>query len=83
LFRAEFRNIGGYYTDIQNSLYQPTYQVVNTRFGLSYPNYGIFLWTRNLTNANYLAFGAADTSFGRRSLAAMPAQLGITLTARF
>lgn len=84
LFRAEFRNIGGYYTDIQNSLYQPTYQVVNTRFGISYDNYGLFLWTRNLTNERYLAFGSPDTSFGgRSSLSAMPAQIGVTLSARF
>jgi iron complex outermembrane receptor protein len=83
LFRAEYRNIGGYYTDIQNSLYQPTYHVVNTRFGLTYSNYGLFLWTRNLTNSNYLAYGSADTSFGRTSRAAMPNQIGVTLSARF
>ena len=83
MFRAEFRNIGGYYTDIQNDLYQPTYHIVNTRFGLTYCNYGLFLWTRNLTNEKYLAYGSADTSFGRASRAAMPAQLGVTLSARF
>jgi iron complex outermembrane recepter protein len=84
IFRAEYRNVGGYYTDIQNTLYQPTYHVVNTRFGLSYSNYGLFLWTRNLTNEKYLAYGTPDTSFGgRASIAAMPAQLGVTLSARF
>ena len=83
LFRAEYRNIGGHYTDIQNSLYQPTYHVVNTRFGLTYSNYGLFLWTRNLTNSNYLAYGSADTSFGRTSRAAMPSQIGLTLSAKF
>lgn len=84
IFRAEYRNVGGYYTDIQNTLYQPTYHVVNTRFGLSYSNYGLFLWTRNLTNEKYLAYGTPDTSFGgRSSIAAMPAQIGVTLSARF
>lgn len=84
IFRAEYRNVGGYYTDIQNTLYQPTYHVVNTRFGLSYSDYGLFLWTRNLTNEKYLAYGTPDTSFGgRSSIAAMPAQIGVTLSARF
>jgi iron complex outermembrane receptor protein len=84
IFRGEFRNIGGYYTDIQNTLYQPTYQTVNTRFGINYENYGLFLWTRNLTNERFLAYGNADTSFGSRSsIAAMPAQIGVTLSARF
>ncbi|CAD0009854.1 TonB-dependent receptor [Flavobacterium chungangense] len=83
LFRVEFRNVGGYYTDIQNSLYQPTYQIVNTRFGLSYDNYGLFLWTKNLTNEHYLFYGSSDTSLRRSSVAAMPSQIGVTLSARF
>ncbi|MBF4518757.1 TonB-dependent receptor [Flavobacterium sp. ANB] len=83
LFRVEFRNIGGYYTDIQNSLYQPTYHVVNTRFGLSYKNYGLFLWTKNLTNEHYLLYGSSDTSLRRSSVAAMPSQIGMTLSFRF
>ncbi len=83
-FRGEFRNLGGYYTDIQNSLYQPTYFTVNTRFGISYENYGLYLWTRNLTGEKYLAYGSADTSFASRaSIAAMPQQVGVTLSARF
>lgn len=83
LFRVEFRNVGGYYTDIQNDLYQPTYQVVNTRFGLSYENYGLFLWTKNLTNEHYLAYGSGDTSFGRSAIAAIPSQIGVTLSFKF
>jgi iron complex outermembrane receptor protein len=83
LFRVEFRNIGGYYTDIQNSLYQPTYHVVNTRFGLGYKNYGLFLWTKNLTNEHYLLYGSSDTSLRRSSVAAMPSQIGVTLSAKF
>lgn len=83
LFRIEFRNIGGYYTDIQNSLYQPTYQVVNSQFGLNYDNYGLFLWTKNLTNEHYLFYGSSDTSLRRSSVAAMPSQIGVTLSARF
>ena len=72
------------HTDIQNTLYQPTYQTVNTRFGINYENYSLFLWTRNLTNERFLAYGNADTSFGSRSsIAAMPAQIGVTLSARF
>ncbi|WKL45719.1 TonB-dependent receptor [Flavobacterium pectinovorum] len=82
LFRVEFRNVGGYYTDIQNSLYQPTYQVVNTRYGLTYKNYGVFLWTKNLTNERYLLYGSSDTSLRRSSVAAMPSQIGVTLSVR-
>lgn len=84
LFRAEYKNIGGYYTDIQNNLYQPTYHIVNTRFGINYDKYSLHLWTRNMTNSHYLAYGSADTSFASRaSIAAMPNQIGVTLSAKF
>jgi iron complex outermembrane recepter protein len=65
-------------------LYQPTYQTVNTRFGITYSNYGLFLWTKNLTNEKYLAYGSLDNNFaGRPSIASAPAQIGVTLSARF
>lgn len=84
LFRAEFRNIGGYYTDIQNSLYQPTYQMLHFRIGINYANYGLFFWARNVTNEKYLAYGSADTSFASRSsIAGTPNQIGLTLNAKF
>lgn len=83
IFKAELRNIGGYYTDIQNGLYQPTYQVINTRIGMTYKDYGLFFWTRNLNNATYMSFGSGDTSFGGRAVRmAEPANYGITLTAK-
>lgn len=84
IFRAELRNLGGYYTDIQNALYQPTYMLINTRFGITYKEYGIFLWTKNLNNEKYMNYGSGDTSFGGRNVRmAEPATMGVTVTAKF
>lgn len=83
VFRAEFRNIGAYYTDIQNSIYQPTYMLINTRFGITYKNYGLYMWTKNLNNAVYTIYGSGDTTFGRSVRMAEPNTVGVTLNAKF
>ncbi|MFH6943530.1 TonB-dependent receptor [Flavobacterium aquidurense] len=84
IFRAELRNIGGYYTDVQNALYQPTYMLFNTRFGITYKEFGLFLWTKNLNNAKYMSYGSGDTSFGGRNVRiAEPTSIGVTLTSKF
>ena len=81
--RGEIRNIGKYYADMQNSLQQPSYTLVNTRVGLSYSNYSIFFWGQNLTNEKYLLYGPSDTSFGRTVLMASPSTFGVTFSAKF
>jgi iron complex outermembrane recepter protein len=81
--RGEIRNIGSYYTDIQNKIEQPTYTLINSRAGLAYGNYSLFIWGQNLNNERYLAFGNPDSSFGRNVRTAAPRTIGITLSAKF
>lgn len=81
--RGEARNIGKYYADIQNTLKQPSYTLVNTRFGITTNKYSLFFWGQNLTNKRYLLYGTSDTSFGRTVLMASPATYGFTLSAKF
>ncbi len=81
--RGEVRNIGSYYTDIQNKIEQPTYTLINSRIGFVYDKYSLFVWGQNLNNERYLAFGSADSSFGRNVRTAAPRTFGITLSAKF
>lgn len=81
--RGEIRNTGKYYADMQNSLKQPAYTLVNTRVGFTNGTYSLFFWGQNLTNENYLLYGTSDTSFGRTVLMASPATYGVTLSAKF
>jgi iron complex outermembrane receptor protein len=81
--RGEVRNIGSYYTDIQNQIEQPTYTLINSRIGLSYDKYSLFFWGQNLNNERYLAFGNPDSSFGRSVRTAAPRTFGVTLSAKF
>ncbi len=86
--RGEVRNIGSYYTDIQNRIKQPDYTLVNSRVGLSLDKYSLFFWIQNLNNERYLAYGNPDSSpeFGSRNRAvriAQPRTFGITLSAKF
>ena len=81
--RGEVRNVGSYYTDIQNTLQQPAYTLLNARAGLTQGRVSLFVWGQNLTNIRYLAFGNPDTSFGRSVRTAAPATYGVTLNTRF
>lgn len=83
VIRGEVRNIGSYYTDIQNQIKQPTYTFVNSRVGLSYEKYSLFFWGQNLNNERYLAFGNPDSSFGRSVRTAAPRTFGFTAQYKF
>ncbi len=83
LARGELRNIGSYYTDIQNQIEQPTYSLFNSRIGLSTDKYSLFFWGQNLANKRYLAYGNPDSSFGRQARMAQPRTFGFTLSAKF
>ncbi len=83
ILRAEVRNIGSYYTDIQNTLKQNAYSLVNLRLSFVAPKFNISLWGQNLTNERYLAYGSGDTSFGRSSRIASPRTFGISLSTKF
>ncbi|MGB5821794.1 MAG: TonB-dependent receptor [Saonia sp.] len=84
VFRGEIRNIGDYFTDIQNTLEQPTYTILNARVAFGFKRYTVAFWGQNLTDETFLSFGSPDTSFGSRSVrTAAPITYGATLTYRF
>jgi iron complex outermembrane receptor protein len=83
IVRGEWRNIGEFYTDIQNDLRQPAYTLLNAKVGITNEALGIFFWGQNLTNTTYLSYGNPDTGFGRNVRTSAPATYGVTLSARF
>jgi len=83
IIRGEIRNLGKQYTDIQNQIEQPSYTLFNSRIGLTYGKYSLFIWGQNLNNERYLAYGNPDSSFGRQSRIAQPRTFGLTLSAKF
>ena len=83
VIRGEIRNLGKQYTDIQNKIEQPSYTLLNSRIGLTYDKYSLFVWGQNLNNERYLAYGNPDSSFGRQARIAQPRTFGVTLSAKF
>jgi iron complex outermembrane receptor protein len=82
--RGEVRNIGEFYTDIQNTLVQPAYTLLNANLTLSLNNrHSLSLWGQNLADETYLAFGNTDTSFGRSVRTAIGRTMGVTLKTHF
>ena len=78
--RGEYRSVGQFYTDLQNTLNQPTYSLINTRLNLQVAKLNVAFWVQNLGNTRYLIYGSGDTSFGRSVRMASPRTLGLTLT---
>jgi iron complex outermembrane receptor protein len=83
IIRGEVKNIGTYYTDIQNNIKQPSYTLLNTRIGVEMNKYSVYFWGQNLTNERYLAYGNPDSSLGTNVRMASPMTLGVTLKAKF
>lgn len=83
VIRGELRNIGEFYTDIQNDLRQPTYTLLNSKVGLNYGKYSLFVWGQNLTNERFLVFGTADSFSNRRVRTSAPRTFGVTFNVQF
>ncbi|QKX03871.1 TonB-dependent receptor [Aquimarina sp. TRL1] len=81
--RGEFRNIGTYYTDIQNTLEQENYSLFNARLSYESNELDIAVWGQNLFDKRYIAYGTPDTSFGRSTNMAAPGSIGITCRYKF
>ncbi|MFN3378808.1 MAG: TonB-dependent receptor [Runella zeae] len=81
--RCEYRSVGKFYTDLQNTLEQPTYSLINTRVNLQVAKLNVAFWVQNLGNTRYLIYGSGDTSFGRSVRMASPRTLGVTLNYGF
>ncbi len=81
--RGEYRSVGKFFTDLQNTLEQPSYSLINTRVNLQVANFNLAFWVQNIGNTRYLIYGSGDTSFGRSVRMASPRTLGATLTYNF
>lgn len=81
--RGEYRSVGKFYTDLQNTLEQSTYSLINTRINLQVGKLNAAFWVQNLGDTRYLIYGSGDTSFGRSVRMASPRTLGLRLITAF
>ncbi|MBC8034508.1 MAG: TonB-dependent receptor [Chitinophagaceae bacterium] len=79
LVRGEWRYLGNTWFDAANTIKQSPYSVLNANIGISFRNYGLSIWGRNLGDKEYVAY-AYD--FGAQHLG-NPLTYGVTLSARF
>ncbi len=76
--RGEFRYIGEYQLNFENTENQKGYGLLNTRAGITSNNFDIAVWVRNLNDVRYMAWG----TYGSYMLGS-PRMLGLTLTGKF
>jgi iron complex outermembrane receptor protein len=77
--RGEWVLTGKQYFDLANTISQDSYSVLNLRTGITYKQYGLYVWIRNLADERYIAY-AYD--FGGTHLG-NPRTYGMTVSARF
>ena len=77
--RGEWKLIGKQYFDLNNTIRQNPYDLLNTRFGIAAKNFEIMFWGRNLADEKYISY-AYD--FGAVHLG-NPKTYGVTLIGRF
>jgi iron complex outermembrane recepter protein len=76
--RGEFRYIGEYQLNFENTESQEGYGLLNARAGITSKHVDIAFWVRNLNNVRYMAWG----TYGSYMLGS-PRMLGVTLTGHF
>ncbi len=79
VFRGEWVYLGDHYFDLGNTIRQPGYSLLNTRFGFAFRNVDIMFWGRNMTNKKYISY-AYD--FGGTHLG-NPKNYGVTVRVNF
>lgn len=81
--RSDFAYRTALYFDPSNTLRQPGYGIWNARVGLQGDNWGIFGWSKNLTDTKYRTTALTDASSGALAVAGDPRTLGVELRYRF
>ncbi len=79
MLRGEWSHVGDQYFDLNNSIRQSGYNLLNIRTGLSYKKYELTFWGRNLGEVVYISY-AYD--FGTAHLG-NPRTYGATIRVRF
>lgn len=77
--RAEWKHLGEQYFDLANTILQEPYDLFNSQTGLSYRDWKLALWGRNISDTRYISYGY---DFGAVHLG-RPATYGITFSVEF
>ena len=77
--RGEWMYLGKKYFDLANTLDQPSYSLLNARFGVGVAGFEVMFWGRNLTDKRYIDY-AYD--FGAAHLG-NPRNYGVTIRKNF
>jgi iron complex outermembrane recepter protein len=76
--RGEYRYLGEYQLNFENTEKQKGYGLINARAGITTNHFDVALWVRNLNDARYIAWGTyASYTLGS------PRMWGVTLTGKF
>jgi iron complex outermembrane receptor protein len=76
----QFRS--GFYFDVENTMFQPGYGLLNARVGVETARYGAYAWAQNLTDQRYRV-SAINGGFGQVGAIGAPLAFGGTFKVKF
>lgn len=79
IVRAEWQYLGRQYFNLENTLEQSPYSLLNTRFGVQGKSFELMFWGRNLADQKYISYAY---NFGATRLGD-PMNWGVTFRKRF
>lgn len=80
-FRVDWRRIGKQFFDLNNTIHQPAYHLLNLRSAVQYKFVNLALWVQNATGTEYLAF--AMPGYFKNSVLNRPRTFGTTIQFKF
>lgn len=80
-FRADWRRTGKQYFDLNNTIQQPAYHLLNLRASVQYKFINLALWVQNATGTQYLAY--AMPGYFKNSILNRPRTFGTTIHFKF
>lgn len=81
--RVDVNGVGKSYWNDANTLKQDPYELVNARLGFETDHFEVYLWAKNIFDAEYEAIAFEFPGFPPLAQAGDPQIFGITLTGRF
>jgi iron complex outermembrane receptor protein len=80
---VDVNGVGKSYWNDANTLKQDPYELVNARLGFETDHFEVYLWAKNIFDAEYEAIAFEFPGFPPLAQAGDPQIFGITLTGRF
>ncbi len=81
--RIDLNAVGSYYADDRNEVDQDAYGLLGARIGYEAEHWAVYLWARNLLDAEYITRASVSPTAGAVAVSGEPQVFGVSASGRF